>query len=185
MPPPLVTGFTASDSRYPTGVAAPGRTSRSIAVCRSPFPCRCCRGRGKKPNTGPTAPPLLLLPEGFFPAWLVRCLRALAAAALALSLSAPSLLQAAHAAASGGRSPLDATAYACEDVGRYYAGLDGLTGDELKAKLAAVVSPHAALRYKEVWVALKILDAADEEHPEASSEVYDAEQPEASYEHVL
>jgi len=36
-----------------------------------------------------------------------------------------------------------------------------------------------------VWGALKILDAADAEHPEASSEVYDAEQPEPSFEHAL
>jgi hypothetical protein len=48
------------------------------------------------------------------------------------------------------RSPLDAAAYPCEDVRRYYAGLEGLAGDELRAKLAAVVSPHTALRYKDV-----------------------------------
>lgn len=41
-------------------------------------------------------------------------------------------------------------AYPCEDIGSYYAGLEGLAGDELRTKLAAVVSPHAALRYKDV-----------------------------------
>ncbi|WVZ65829.1 hypothetical protein U9M48_015131 [Paspalum notatum var. saurae] len=192
MPPPLVTGnaLTVSSSRSPTGVAAPARTRRSIAVRRSSFLSRCRRGRGKKPNPGPTAPLLPLLPESSLPQWLVWCLRGLAAAALALSLSPPPpLLQVAHAASIGGRSPLEATAYACEDVRSYYAGLDGLTGDKLRTKLAAVVSPHAALRYKDVgllvWGALKILDAADAEHPEASSEVYDAEQPEPSFEHAL
>ncbi|RLN07610.1 hypothetical protein C2845_PM11G03800 [Panicum miliaceum] len=175
MPAPMATILTASSSSpTPACGAAPARTSRSVAVCRPSFPCRCRSGRGgKKPSPGPTAPLLLLLPENSLPPWLDRCLHALAAAVLALALSGPPLLPAAHASSSVGvRSPLDATAYPCEDVRRYYAGLDGLAGDELRAKLAAVVSPHAALRYKDVWEALKILDAADAEQPEASSEVY-------------
>ncbi|XP_022679414.1 uncharacterized protein LOC101762200 isoform X5 [Setaria italica] len=174
MPALLATILTASSSsRSPARGAAPARTCLSIAVRRPSFPSRCRRGRGKKPNPGPTAPPLLLLPRSLLPLWLDRCLHlhALAAAGLALALAA-SLLPAAHASSSvGARSPLDAAAYPCEDVRRYYVGLDGLAGDELRTKLAAVVSPHAALRYKDVWEALKILDAADAEHPEASSEV--------------
>jgi len=126
----------------------------------------------KKPSPGPTGSPLLLLPESSLPPWLDRRLHALVTAALALALSGLPLLPAAHASSSVGvRSPLDAAAYPCEDVRRYYAGLEGLAGDELRAKLAAVVSPHTALRYKDVWEALKILDAADAEHPEASSKV--------------
>jgi hypothetical protein len=46
--------------------------------------------------------------------------------------------------------------YPCEDVRRYYAGLDGLAGDELR-KLAAVVSPHAALQYQDVGLLVACL----------------------------
>ncbi|CAN6231591.1 unnamed protein product [Urochloa humidicola] len=173
MPAPLATVLAASSSsssRHPAGGAAPARTRRCIAVRRPSFTSRCSRGRGKKSDPGPTAPPSLLLPESSLSPWLSRRLHALAAAAaLALALSGPPLLPAAHAM--GVRQPLNAAAYPCEDVKRYYAGLDGLAGDELRTKLAAVVSPHAALQYKDVWEALKILDAADAEHPEASSEV--------------
>ncbi|XP_025799075.1 uncharacterized protein LOC112878987 isoform X3 [Panicum hallii] len=173
MPAPMATILTASSSSpTPARGAVPARTCRSLAVRCPSFPSRCRSGRWKKPSPGPTAPPLLLLPDSSLPPWLDRCLHALAAAILALALFGPPLLPAAHASSSVGvRSPLDAAAYPCEDVRRYYAGLDGLAGDELRAKLAAVVSPHAALQYKDVWEALKILDAADAEHPEASSEV--------------
>jgi len=176
MPAPMATILTASSSSpTPARGAAPARTCRSIAVRRPSFPYRCRSCRGKKPSPGPTASPLLLLPESSLPLWLDRCLHALVTAALALALSGLPLLPAAHASSSVGvRSPLDAAAYPCEDVRRYYAGLEGLAGDELRAKLAAVVSPHTALRYKDVWEALKILDAADAEHPEASSKVYGA-----------
>ncbi|XP_039840575.1 uncharacterized protein LOC120700413 isoform X1 [Panicum virgatum] len=170
MSAPIPTILTASSSSpTPARGAAPSKTCRSIAICRPSFPC-CCRScRGKKPSPGPTGSPLLLLPESSLPPWLDRRLHALVTAALALS-GLP-LLPAAHASSVGVRSPLDAAAYPCEDVRRYYAGLEGLAGDELRAKLAAVVSPHAALRDKDVWEALKILDAADAEHPEASSKV--------------
>ncbi|CAN6244263.1 unnamed protein product [Urochloa humidicola] len=171
MPAPLATVLAASSSssRPPSGGAAPARTRRCIAIRRPSFTSRCSRGRGKKSDPGPTAPPSLLLPESSLPPCLGRRLHALAAAALALALSGPPLLPVAHAV--GVRPPLNAASYPCEDVKRYYAGLDGLAGDELRTKLAAVVSPHAALQYKDVWEALKILDAADAEHPEASSEV--------------
>ncbi|CAL4969455.1 unnamed protein product [Urochloa decumbens] len=178
MPAPVATVLTASSSSSrPLARGAAPATARArgcIAVRRPSFPSRCSRGRGRKSDPRPTAPPSLLLPESSLPPWLGRCLHALATAALALALSGrgPPLLPAAHAAASVGvRSPLDAAAYPCEDVRSYYAGLDGLAGDELRTKLAAAVSPHAALQYKDVWEALKILDAADAEHPEASSEV--------------
>ncbi|XP_066327306.1 uncharacterized protein [Miscanthus floridulus] len=171
MLPPLATVLPAAASRCPIRSVISARTCRSTAVRRPPYPSCCHRGRGKKPSPGPTAPSLFPLPESSITPWLLRCLRALAVATLAVAFSAPSLLQAAPASSVGERSPLDATAYDCEDVGRYYAGLDGRTGDELRTELAAVVSPHAALRYKDVWEALKILDAAVAEHPEASSEV--------------
>ncbi|XP_078443793.1 uncharacterized protein LOC144713163 [Wolffia australiana] len=61
--------------------------------------------------------------------------------------------------------------YPCEDVDGYYAGIEGLNGAALEERLSAVVSPHRALAYKEVWDALKILDAADPEAPESSSDV--------------
>lgn len=101
--------------------------------------------------------------------WLTWYLHALVAAALALVLSPPPPLPA-HASPNDGRLK-PKVPYPCEDVGRYYGGLDGLAGDELMAKLSAIVSPHASLRYKDVWDALKILDAADADYPEATSEV--------------
>ncbi|KAM3328679.1 hypothetical protein ACQJBY_026054 [Aegilops geniculata] len=100
--------------------------------------------------------------------WLARCLRALAAA-LALVLCPPDILPT-HASSVVERLK-PSTPYPCEDVRSYYGGLEGLSGEVLMAKLRAVVSPHASLRYKDVWEALKILDAADADHPEASSEV--------------
>jgi len=150
MLPPLATVLPAAASRCPIRSVISARTSRSTAVRRPPYTSCCHRGRGKKPNPGPTAPSLFPLPESSITPWLLRCLRALAVATLAVAFSAPSLLQAAPASSVGERSSLDATSYDCEDVGRYYAGLDGLTGDELRTELAAVVSPHAALRYKDV-----------------------------------
>ncbi|XBI25530.1 hypothetical protein VPH35_050449 [Triticum aestivum] len=109
--------------------------------------------------------------------WVPWCLRALAAA-LALALCPPDIIPA-HASSIGERLK-PSTRHPCEDVQSYYGGPDGngdetrrgLSGDGLMPKLGAVVSPHASLRYKMlVWEALKILDAADADHPEASSEV--------------
>ncbi|KAL6864863.1 hypothetical protein ACP4OV_016014 [Aristida adscensionis] len=160
--PPAATVLAAASLRPPPRATSPARTTRSVPALRRR------RDGGKNALPEPTAPPFLP-PDG-----LPRCLQALAAAAavaVALALSPP-LLPAAHASASvAGRSPANGAAYPCEDVGRYYAGLDGLAGDELRTALGAVVSPHVSLRYKDVWDALKILDAADAEHPEASSEV--------------
>uniref|UniRef100_A0A0E0IBA2 Uncharacterized protein n=1 Tax=Oryza nivara TaxID=4536 RepID=A0A0E0IBA2_ORYNI len=151
----------------PPPPARPGRRSRSRAVARGPGPPLPSKNR--------------IIPGQPSRLWLDRCLRALFVAALALSLSLspppPSLLLPA-APARAASSPVgerrrnpEAPPYPCEDVGRYYAGLDGLAGDELMAKLRAVVSPHAALRYKDVWEALKILDATDAPKPEASLDV--------------
>ncbi|XP_038986476.1 uncharacterized protein LOC120111972 [Phoenix dactylifera] len=61
--------------------------------------------------------------------------------------------------------------YQCEDVGSYYHDVDGLKGAALMKKLNSIVSPHLSLPYKEVWDALKFLDAADIDNPETSSEV--------------
>ncbi|XP_062219005.1 uncharacterized protein LOC133918901 isoform X2 [Phragmites australis] len=163
--PPLTTVLSSSSIRSPPRGGAPARTACSVAVPRGR------RDSSKKPIPEPTALPFLL-PENHPRPWLARCLHALAGAAAVLVVAvAQAPPPVAHASSMGGRSPPDAAAYLCEDVQRYYAGLDGLAGDELRTKLAAVVSPHAALRYKDVWDALKILDAADAEHPEASSEV--------------
>uniref|UniRef100_A0A7N0VHA6 Uncharacterized protein n=1 Tax=Kalanchoe fedtschenkoi TaxID=63787 RepID=A0A7N0VHA6_KALFE len=61
--------------------------------------------------------------------------------------------------------------YACEDVSYYYAPLDSSKGQALKRKLHSIISNHKSLSYREVWDALKILDAADVDKPEASSDI--------------
>ncbi|RWR91445.1 extracellular ribonuclease-like protein [Cinnamomum micranthum f. kanehirae] len=61
--------------------------------------------------------------------------------------------------------------YACEDVPHYYAHVDQMEGAALLKELNSIVSGHQSLSYKEVWDALKILDAADVDNPEASSDV--------------
>lgn len=67
--------------------------------------------------------------------------------------------------------------YACEDVKSYYASIDPLKGKALSRKLNSIIAGHHSLKYKEVWDALKILDAADVDKPEESSgivEIYSA-----------
>ncbi|KAK1391634.1 Extracellular ribonuclease [Heracleum sosnowskyi] len=61
--------------------------------------------------------------------------------------------------------------YACENVESYYAGVQHLRGDKLKKKLNTIISEHQSLPYTKVWDAIKILDAADVDLPEASSDV--------------
>ncbi|KAI5005286.1 hypothetical protein ZWY2020_032529 [Hordeum vulgare] len=146
-----------------------GRTIRSPAVSR-PTIARC----GKK--IVPEPPQFILSSRrparSSRPPWVPPCLRALAAAAAALALVlCPPYIIPAHASSIGERLKPSTPPYPCEDVRSYYHGLEGFSGDVLMAKLGAVVSPHASLRYKDVWEALKILDAADADHPEASSEV--------------
>ncbi|KAG2699567.1 hypothetical protein I3843_07G197000 [Carya illinoinensis] len=65
--------------------------------------------------------------------------------------------------------PAPSFTYACEDVNNYYADAQNLGGKSLKKKLNHIIARHHSLSYKEVWDALKILDAADVEKPEASS----------------
>ncbi|WVZ11432.1 hypothetical protein V8G54_015962 [Vigna mungo] len=66
--------------------------------------------------------------------------------------------------------------YPCEDISNYYAPVKnlGLTGEALKRQLNSIIAPHHSLSYREkqVWDALKVLDAADVNNPEASSEMY-------------
>ncbi|XBI62625.1 hypothetical protein VPH35_043208 [Triticum aestivum] len=144
-----------------------GRTIRSPSVSR-PILARCVK------KTTPEPPQSILFSLGSARScrrpWLPRCLRALAAAAALALVLCPRDIIPAHASSMGERLK-PSTPYPCEDVRRYYEGMEGLSGDVLMAKLGAVVSPHASLRYKDVWEALKILDAADADHPEASSEV--------------
>ncbi|PRQ37072.1 putative endonuclease I [Rosa chinensis] len=59
--------------------------------------------------------------------------------------------------------------YACEDVNNYYANVEHLEGKSLKKKLNSIIGKHQSLSYREVWNALKILDASDVDNPEASS----------------
>ncbi|XP_038879110.1 extracellular ribonuclease-like isoform X2 [Benincasa hispida] len=61
--------------------------------------------------------------------------------------------------------------YPCEDVNLYYANVAKLKGEPLKRKLNSIVAAHHSLSYKEVWDAIKILDAADVDKPEASSAI--------------
>ncbi|XP_024638709.1 extracellular ribonuclease isoform X3 [Medicago truncatula] len=60
--------------------------------------------------------------------------------------------------------------YSCEDVANYYSPLKHfrLKGEKLKRKLNSIIAPHHSLSYQEVWDALKVLDAADIDKPEAS-----------------
>ncbi|KAJ6888121.1 hypothetical protein NC652_029217 [Populus alba x Populus x berolinensis] len=51
----------------------------------------------------------------------------------------------------------------------YYASVKGLEGKALKKKLHSVISKHQSLSYREVWDALKFLDAANVDRPQASS----------------
>nr|XP_011464722.1 PREDICTED: uncharacterized protein LOC101302661 isoform X2 [Fragaria vesca subsp. vesca]XP_011464723.1 PREDICTED: uncharacterized protein LOC101302661 isoform X2 [Fragaria vesca subsp. vesca] len=59
--------------------------------------------------------------------------------------------------------------YACEDVNNYYANVEHLEGKLLKKRLNSIIGKHQSLSYREVWNALKILDASDVDNPEASS----------------
>ncbi|XP_061361564.1 uncharacterized protein LOC133305374 isoform X2 [Gastrolobium bilobum] len=64
------------------------------------------------------------------------------------------------------------SAYACEDISNYYSPVKKhlrLRGEALKGKLNSIIAPHHSLSYQEVWDALKVLDAADIDQPEASS----------------
>ncbi|KAL9681432.1 hypothetical protein QQ045_013215 [Rhodiola kirilowii] len=65
--------------------------------------------------------------------------------------------------------PPSSSKYACEDVNYYYADLDHSKGEALKRKLSSIISNHKSLSYREVWDALKILDAAEVDEPEASA----------------
>ncbi|GLT71931.1 hypothetical protein SLA2020_439130 [Shorea laevis] len=73
----------------------------------------------------------------------------------------------------GDACPSPSFTYACEDVNNYYASVENLGGVALKKKLNHIIAPHHSLSYKEVWDALKILDAADIYKPEASSGIID------------
>ncbi|KAK9705838.1 hypothetical protein RND81_07G086000 [Saponaria officinalis] len=67
--------------------------------------------------------------------------------------------------------------YACEDVQNYYASVDQLKGEALTRELNSIIAHHHSLSYKEVWDALKILDAAEVDKPETSYnivEIYSA-----------
>ncbi|KAI5568614.1 hypothetical protein BDE02_12G025800 [Populus trichocarpa] len=64
---------------------------------------------------------------------------------------------------------LSTSSYECEDVSSYYASVKGLEGKALKKKLHSVISKHQSLSYKEVWDALKFLDATNVDRPQASS----------------
>ncbi|CAK7327884.1 unnamed protein product [Dovyalis caffra] len=66
---------------------------------------------------------------------------------------------------------LSSPSYGCEDVSSYYDSVRGLKGKALKKKLHSVISKHHSLSYKEVWDALKFLDAANVDRPQASSRI--------------
>ncbi|KAL2338712.1 hypothetical protein Fmac_013158 [Flemingia macrophylla] len=60
--------------------------------------------------------------------------------------------------------------YACEDITNYYSPMKNsrLRGETLKKQLNSLIAPHRSLSYREVWGALKVLDAADVDNPQAS-----------------
>ncbi|KAI6682654.1 hypothetical protein NL676_036535 [Syzygium grande] len=64
--------------------------------------------------------------------------------------------------------PSPSFTHACEDIDTYYVQLRNSKGQALQKKLHSLISPHRSLSYKQVWDALKILDAADVDNPEAS-----------------
>lgn len=61
--------------------------------------------------------------------------------------------------------------FPCEDISNYYSPVKRLRlrGEALKTQLNTIIAPHHSLSYREVWDALKVLDAADVDNPEASS----------------
>ncbi|XP_029125506.1 uncharacterized protein LOC109790461 isoform X2 [Cajanus cajan] len=61
--------------------------------------------------------------------------------------------------------------YACENISNYYSPVKNLRlrGEALKRQLNSIIAPHRSLSYREVWDALKVLDAADVDNPQASS----------------
>ncbi|XP_068327500.1 uncharacterized protein [Pyrus communis] len=65
-------------------------------------------------------------------------------------------------------NPSPSFMYGCEDVSNYYDSVENLEGKSLKKKLNSIISRHQSLSYREVWNALKILDASDVDNPEAS-----------------
>eukprot|EP00850_Spirogloea_muscicola_P006715 SM000032S12099 [mRNA] locus=s32:544543:547272:+ [translate_table: standard] len=68
-------------------------------------------------------------------------------------------------------SQLESGRFPCEDVGAYYAPADGLAGAPLKDALLRIIGGHAVVPYPQVWGALKLLDAADEDDPELSEDI--------------
>ncbi|KAK7329703.1 hypothetical protein VNO77_23878 [Canavalia gladiata] len=73
-------------------------------------------------------------------------------------------------AAAASEYPVPST-YTCEDISYYYSPVKNLRGESLKRQLNRIIAPHHSLTYHEVWDALKVLDAADVDKPEASSGV--------------
>ncbi|XP_043693326.1 extracellular ribonuclease-like [Telopea speciosissima] len=74
--------------------------------------------------------------------------------------------------AHGNQTPLFVGSAACEDVSNYYSRAEKIEGEALKKELQAIISSHhQSLSYKEVWEALKILDAADVDNPYDSSDI--------------
>ncbi|XP_057828305.2 uncharacterized protein LOC131039538 [Cryptomeria japonica] len=61
--------------------------------------------------------------------------------------------------------------YDCEDVSHYYSSLECLKEEELMEKMHVIISPHHSIPYKQVWDALRELDAVDIEHPNDSPNV--------------
>ncbi|XP_031480599.1 uncharacterized protein LOC116250802 isoform X1 [Nymphaea colorata] len=61
--------------------------------------------------------------------------------------------------------------YPCEDVSGYYSQVELAEGVKMMEQLNLLISDHHPLTYKEVWDALEILDAADVENPDASSDI--------------
>ncbi|XP_018677595.1 uncharacterized protein LOC103968383 isoform X1 [Musa acuminata AAA Group] len=142
----------------PSSSSSSKPNSHSSSADGIPITSSSRRGNPLKPSLLEQRPLLRL--------WLHDCCHLLISSVIGLSC-ALSL----HPAVADAIRPQIPSVYPCEDVDSYYNGVSVLQGVALMKKLNSIVSPHQSLTYREVWDALKILDAVDVENPEASSEI--------------
>ncbi|XP_064951002.1 uncharacterized protein LOC135605162 isoform X2 [Musa acuminata AAA Group] len=142
----------------PSSSSSSKPNSHSSSADGIPITSSSRRGNPLKPSLLEQRPLLRL--------WLHDCCHLLISSVIGLSC-ALSL----HPAVADAIRPQIPSVYPCEDVDSYYNGVSVLQGAALMKKLNSIVSPHQSLTYREVWDALKILDAVDVENPEASSEI--------------
>ncbi|KAF9616290.1 hypothetical protein IFM89_029066 [Coptis chinensis] len=104
-------------------------------------------------------------PNNWWLRYFIFSRRSLTFGIIALYLFGPKLTGEAYG------DPYLSFGFPCEDVSHYYTSADHMEGEDLKKELNSIISPHHSLSYKQVWEAIKVLDAADDDNPEASSDV--------------